>query len=343
MKHRILANLALALGTSVFLSGAVFAQTQPAQDQPNVQPNNGGWRTLGQQPGGPSGEVNAPPPGPDAGPAPEPPRTGQLTLPAGTLITVRTSQPLSSDHNQAGDGFTAVLQQPLIADGLVVARRGQTVLGTVTEAVKAGRATGVSHLGIQIGQLTLVDGQQMPVKTNLVERKGNTSVGRDAVGIGATAGVGAAVGAGVAGGLGAGVGAAAGGVLGVMGVLLTRGQPTIVYPETLLVFRLDSPVTISTERSEQAFQPVGPQDYQGSPQMRVGAPYGQPGYPPPPGAYYGPSPYYAGAYPYYGYGYPYPYYYGSPYFGFGFGPSFYYGRGFGGFRGGFVGRGGFRR
>ena len=243
MRKRILANLALALGTSLFLSGAIWAQNQP-NDQPN-----GRWRTLGQQPNGPSADVNAPaPPGPDAALAPEPPRGGQLTLPAGTLVTVRTSQPLSSDHNQAGDGFTAVLQQPLVADGLVVARRGQTVLGTVTEAVKAGRARGVSHLGLQIGQLTLVDGQQMPVKTNLLEHKGNTSIGRDAVGIGATAGVGAAVGAGVAGGLGAGVGAAAGGVLGTMGVLLTRGQPTIVYPETLLVFRLESPVTISTER-----------------------------------------------------------------------------------------------
>ena len=260
MRQKILANIALALGTSLFLSGAVWAHSQP-----NDQPNNGGWRTVGPQqpgapqPGGPSGDVNAPPlgpeavpppPGPDAGPPPEPPRTGQLTLPAGTLITVRTSQPLSSDHNQPGDGFTAVLQQPLIADGLVVARRGQTVLGTVTEAVKAGRATGVSHLGLQVGQLTLVDGQQMPVKTNLLERKGNTSVGRDAVGIGATAGVGAAVGAGVAGGLGAGVGAAAGGVLGTMGVLLTSRQPTIVYPETMLVFSSESPVTISTERSE---------------------------------------------------------------------------------------------
>jgi hypothetical protein len=209
--------------------------------------------------------------------------------------------------------------------------------------MKAGRAKGVSHLGLQIGQLTLVDGQQMPVKTNLLDRKGNTSIGRDAVGIGATAGVGAAVGAGVAGGLGAGVGAAAGGVLGTIGVLLTRGEPTIVYPETLLVFRVESPVTISTERSEQAFQPVGPQDYQGAPQMRAGAPYGQPGYPPAAG--YGPSPYYAGAYPYYGYGYGYPYgypYYG-PYLGFGyFGPGFYGGRVFIGGRGGYV-RGGFRR
>jgi len=245
-------------------------------------------------------------------------------VPAGTLLTVRISQPLSSDHNQPGDGFTAVLQQPLVVDGLVVARRGQTVLGTVTEAEKAGRAKGVSHLGIEIGQLTLVDGQQVPVKTNLLDRKGNTSLGRDAVGIGATAGVGAAVGAGVAGGLGAGVGAAAGGVLGVAGVLLTRGQPTIIYPETLLTFRVANPVPISTERSEQAFMPVTRQDYEGSNQLRPRPPsmmYGGlgPGYPPPPPYY---SPYYAGAYPYY---------YGAPYYGYGygygFGPGFYfYGR-----------------
>jgi len=188
------------------------------------------------------------------------------------------------------------------------------VLGTVTEAVKAGRAKGVSHLGLEVAQLTLVDGQQAQVKTNLIEHKGDTSLGRDAVGIGATSGLGAAVGAGVAGGLGAGVGAAAGGVLGVAGVLLTRGEPTVVYPETLLTFRLQAPLTISTERSEYAFQPVTAQDYAGSNQQLQRRPptmYGRgPGYPPPP--YY--APYYAGGYPYY-----------YPYYGWGWGPSFYYG------------------
>ena len=44
-----------------------------------------------------------------APPAPAAPQPGTLTLPAGTLITVRLNQPLSSDHNQPGDGFTAVL------------------------------------------------------------------------------------------------------------------------------------------------------------------------------------------------------------------------------------------
>jgi hypothetical protein len=305
------ANVALAFGISVFATGLTFAQDPQPADR-----GQGGWRQLG-----PNEQVDAPPPAFDPAPQSNRAPAGPLTVPAGTLLTVRISQPLSSDHNQAGDGFTAVLQQPLVVDGLVVARRGQTVLGTVTEAEKAGRAKGVSHLGIEIGQLTLVDGQQVPVKTNLLDRKGNTSLGRDAVGIGATAGVGAAVGAGVAGGLGAGVGAAAGGVLGVAGVLLTRGQPTIIYPETLLTFRVAAPVAINTERTEQAFLPVTRQDYEGNNQQFRSRPPSMyagpgPGYPPP-SPYY--SPYFAGGYPYY---------YGGPFygygFGYGFGPSFYF-------------------
>jgi len=305
------ANVALAFGISVFATGLIFAQDPQPADR-----GQGGWRQLG-----PNEQADAPPPAFDQAPQPNRPPAGPLTVPAGTLLTVRISQPLSSDHNHAGDGFMAVLQQPLVVDGLVVARRGQTVLGTVTEAEKAGRAKGVSHLGIEIGQLTLVDGQQVPVRTNLLDRRGNTSVGRDAVGIGATAGVGAAVGAGVAGGVGAGVGAAAGGVLGAAGVLLTRGQPTIIYPETLLTFRVAAPVLINTERSEQAFLPVTRQDYEGSNQQLRSRPPSMyagpgPGYPPP-SPYY--SPYYAGGYPYY---------YGGPYYGYGygygFGPSFYF-------------------
>jgi hypothetical protein len=86
----------------------------------------------------------------------------------------------------------------------------------------------------------------------------------------------------------------------------------------LLTFRIANPVTISTERSEQAFQPVTRQDYEGSNQLRPRQPsmYAAPGagYPPPPPDY---APYYAGGYPYY---------YGSPFFGYGygFGPGFYF-------------------
>jgi hypothetical protein len=66
-----------------------------------------------------------------------------LTVPAGTILQVRINEFLSSDKNQIGDQFTAVLDQPIVVNGWVVARRGQVLTGQVKEAKKAGRVKGV--------------------------------------------------------------------------------------------------------------------------------------------------------------------------------------------------------
>jgi hypothetical protein len=292
------------------------------------------------------GQYNVPPP--YNGPAPNYPPAGnygvppKLTIKPGTYVTVRMNQWLSSDRNQQGDTFTATLDQPVVVDGVVVAQRGQTVYGRVSEAQKAGRVEGTSRLGVQVTQLTLVDGDQAPVQSQMVSRNGQTSIGRDAAGIGVTTGLGAAIGAGVNGGVGAGVGAGAGAVVGIIGVLLTRGRPTVIYPESVLTFQVQAPVEIATDRSPQAFQYVNTQQDYG--RYPAGVPPSASCYncgagaPPPPaygygqgyGAGYGPG--YYPPYAYGGYGYPYPYYGG---FGVFVGPGFY-GRGFyGGFRGGF--------
>jgi hypothetical protein len=312
-----------SLALSILLCGAtVFAQEQQAPPQGSPPQGYGPERY-----GAPAAPVQqdgryAPPQNmPQAAPAPVsmPPATptSDLMLPAGTLITVRVNQVLSSDHNQPGDGFSASIQQPLVANGFIVAARGQSVIGRVTAAEKAGRVKGVSKLGVELGELTFVDGQQAPIRTELVEQRGETSQGRDAAGIATTTGLGAAIGAGVNGGVGAGVGAAAGLVAGIAGVMLTRGHETVIYPEQTLTFRLKDPVTISTARGAAAFQPVALTDYQNGsgygngPQMARYAPYGRP--------YYAPSPYYATYYnPYYGFypgfGYGYGYYAGPTFF-----------------------------
>jgi hypothetical protein len=226
------------------------------------------------------------------------PRPHDLTLQAGSWITVRVDQPLSSDHNQQGDAFTATLVKPLVADGFVIARAGQTIAGRVTDAEKAGRVKGTSRLGLQLTEISLVDGQQKPLRTQLIERQGNTSVGRDVGAVATTTGVGAAIGAAADGGFGAGMGAIAGAGASVIGVLLTRGHATVVYPESVLTFRLEAPLTVSTDRSYEAFQPVGQQDYNYRSQNL---------HPRGPSLYGPPSPYYYG-------GYPYPYFYGGPSF-----------------------------
>ena len=168
---------------------------------------------------------------------------------------MRITEWLSSDKNVIGDRFTGSSEQPLIANGWVVAERGQLVTGRVAKAQKAGRVSGVSQLGVELNELTLVDGQLLPVRTQLLQSSAGTSNGRDAAGVATTTGVGAAIGAGAAGGTGAAIGAGAGAVAGVIGVLTTRGKPTVIPPESLLTFRLETPLTISTAQSQVAFQP----------------------------------------------------------------------------------------
>ena len=297
------------------------AQAAPAAD-PQGPPQDNPQNPPASNPA--NGQANAPANNPAA------PGSGwELIIPSGTYLTVRVNQALSSDRNQAGDSFSATLAQPVIVNGIVVAQRGQIVGGRVAEAKKAGMVSGVSHLGLELTGLTLADGQNVPIQSQLVKWNGPTSVGRDVAAVGSTTALGAAVGAAADWGRGAAIGAGAGAAVGLVGVLLTRGRPTIVYPETQLTFQVSSPITVDTEHAPQAFHAAGTDDYQQStvtynsqaPRGPCG-PYGCPPYPYPYYAYYGP-------------GYYYPYFYG-PAFGFYYGPRFY-----GGFRGGF--RGGFHR
>src|ERR1700681_2642156 len=92
-----------------------------------------------------------------------------IALPAGTVIPVRLTEWLSSDKNQSGDRFSATLEQPLIANGWVVARRGQIVTGRVAVAQRTGHGNSSSQLGLELSELTMVDGQVLPINTELVQ------------------------------------------------------------------------------------------------------------------------------------------------------------------------------
>ncbi len=126
-------TLALLAAASI-VSTAAVAQDQP---KPQVEPtteNSPGWRRVGEardEFGQPKTSATA---------APGAPAPSQLIIPAGTSIKIRVDQPLSSDRNIAGDTFAATLAQPIVADGYVVARRGQTIEGRVSESIKAGKA-----------------------------------------------------------------------------------------------------------------------------------------------------------------------------------------------------------
>src|SRR3954463_14330434 len=102
-----------------------------------------------------------------------------LVLPAGTVITIEATEILSSGIQQQGDNFAAQLHHPLVVDGWVVARPGQTVVGRIAGAKKAGRVKGTSKLVLELEGIVLADGQQALVETELVENSGPTTHARD--------------------------------------------------------------------------------------------------------------------------------------------------------------------
>jgi len=292
------------------------AQTAPDQSQ-NPEPVE--TQDPAAQPAMP-----AQPPAPAAQPGAQstPPPYGvppQLTVKPGTYISVRINQALATNHNQPGDTFTATLMQPLVVDGIVVANRGQLVYGRVADLAKQ-HADKPSWIKLELTSFTLADGTQVQAQTQLVARQGGTTpAGVQAGTVAGTTVAGAAIGGAAAWGTGAAIGAGAGAAAGMIGVILTRNHPTIIYPETALTFQTMAPMTISTTSSPQAFRYVGPEDYN-HPGMQTAT--GSRRVPPPGYSYYY-APGYGYPYPYPYYGYSYPWY---PYWGVGIGWGWGWGR-----------------
>jgi hypothetical protein len=183
-----------------------------------------------------------------ATPAPPPPPPNKVTLPVGTMLQVRLVEALSTDRNASGDTFTATLDQPISAEGFVIAERGAKLEGKIVDLKESGKTKGLAQMGIALTRLRTSDGQTIPISTDTFTKVAPSTVKRD-VGRGAAAtGIGAAIGAIAGGGKGAGIGAAIGAAAGVGGALATRGDPAKLATETRLTFRLSDPVTITEKR-----------------------------------------------------------------------------------------------
>ena len=186
---------------------------------------------------------------------PPPPPMRTVTIPASTAITVRLLDAISSERNRAGDTFQATLEQPLVADGIVVADRGASVFGRVVQAQQSGRVAGVAEMALELDRLQTVGGE-VQLASDTMMKKAETTHGKDAMTAGGLAGLGAAIGAIAGGRRGAGIGAAAGGATGAGTVMATKGKPVKFDPETQLTFRLRAPITVTVDDAR-----VRPADY----------------------------------------------------------------------------------
>jgi hypothetical protein len=166
------------------------------------------------------------------------------TIPAGTPLTVRTTNTISTKTAATGSVFEATLEEPLVIDGYTVAGKGATVEGVVTKADPGGRVKGVASLTVAVRSVTTDDGRRLPIRTDTVSEEAGKARGKDARRIGIATGIGAAIGAIAGGGKGAAIGAGAGAAGSTGLALATRGQAAEIPAESKLTFKLTSPVRV---------------------------------------------------------------------------------------------------
>lgn len=204
-------------------------------------------------PGPQVAQDQAPPPPPASepvhtvAPPPPPPKpvSKTVTLAAGTIVPVRIGETLDSGKTQPNTTFRGSLAADLIADGMVVAPRGSTVVGQVTDVKDATHFTGSSLLSIQLTQLT-AHGQRVALATDVYSKQGKGRGKNTAAKAGGGAALGAIIGALAGGGKGAAIGAVTGGGVGAGVNAVTRGEQVQIPAETLVNFRLQAPIAVTT-------------------------------------------------------------------------------------------------
>jgi hypothetical protein len=261
----------------------------PAQAMP--EPNAGPDQT----------QAPAPPPArPQYAPMPPPPPTqqgyntppapayaapkGPVTIPQGTLLQVRTSEPINSKRAQDGTPVQFTVIRDVSFGGVLAIPRGATVHGVVTEVKKAGQLSGSPELALKLISLDL-GGQNYPLDTDQFKVKGPNKAGQTAGSAFGGALLGAIIGGAAGRGTGAAIGAGAGAAAGTVASAASSGPGVWIPAEALVDFHLNTPLTVTpvdpqeAARLAQGLYPGGPTLYRRA-YYRPGYPYPYYAYPP---------------------------------------------------------------
>jgi hypothetical protein len=164
-----------------------------------------------------------------------------VTIPAGTPVSVRLQQAVSSASANSGDSFDAVLDEPLVINGQTVAPRGAAAVGRVVQAKSSGRLHDSGYLRLTLASIE-INGKQVPVQASSIFVKGANHNKRNLAMIGGGTGAGALIGGLAGGGKGALIGGLVGAGAGTGGAYATGKKDVGFGAERKLTFRLLQPI-----------------------------------------------------------------------------------------------------
>jgi hypothetical protein len=219
-----------------------------------------------------------------------------VTIPSGTLLQIRTSEPLDATRAQPGQVFQATAAADVYQGNVLAIPRGAVITGKVVATTNnKGDVVGKQGLSLALTSINL-GGQVYPLPTDTWSGQGPGKGGYTAGNTIGGAGLGAVIGAIAGGGAGAAIGAGVGGLVGAGASAATTGPRMYLPAEAVVNFHLAAPVTVTPVSAQEA-QRLASSAY---PQVRTRGPYPYGAYPPPPPpGYYYPYRYPVAYYPYY--------------------------------------------
>lgn len=229
----------------------------PGQSQPVITttttPAAPGQQTASSNNPPPPGSVgNATPAAPGQSAAPVPGgapviRPLDVTVPAGTPLSIRINQHISVKTSRPGDRFDGELADSVTNDnGNVLVPKGTPVAGVVTAAHRRGHFKGASILQLRLTSMTF-DGKSYRLRTGSLTRTKKGKGKRTAGWIGGTTGAGMLIGGIATGGVGLLVGGLSGAGAGTL-IAGTTGNRDIEIPaESIVRFRLAEDLTVQPQ------------------------------------------------------------------------------------------------
>ena len=169
-------------------------------------------------------------------------RYREVTLPAGTRLSLRVGSAYSSASSYVEQGVNATVVSAVHANGVTALPAGSRVSGIVSSVERPGRVKGRGSIALRFTNV-VVNGERYPIAAGYA-RVAPATKKRDAMKIGIPAAGGAIIGGILGGKKGVLTGAALGGGAGTAVVLSTRGKDAYIGGGSVIGVTLRRALTV---------------------------------------------------------------------------------------------------